>query len=111
MGLFKNLLKSDESLFRDTIPLDFDYMPKLVPFRTAQQRQFALAIKPLLQEHTGRNLFVYGAPGVGKTVACKHVLKELEEEIVEEFVEEIIPPHSLPEPLTSVKIGDYVKAL
>jgi archaeal cell division control protein 6 len=80
MGVFKDLLKADESLFRDTIPLDFDYIPKILKYREASQKKFAYAIKPLLQDRSGRNLFVYGAPGVGKTVACKHVLRELEEE-------------------------------
>ncbi len=80
MGLFKDMLKADESLFRDTVPLDFDYIPKVLKYREVSQRQFALAIKPLLQERSGRNLFVHGVPGVGKTVACKHVLKELEDE-------------------------------
>jgi cell division control protein 6 len=40
----------------------------------------------LLQGYNGRNLFVYGAPGIGKTTACKHVLRELENE-----TEDIIP--------------------
>ena len=80
MSLFSDMLKSGESLFRDTVLLDYDFQPKLIPYREQQQRQFALAIKPLLQGNTGRNLFVYGPPGVGKTTACRHVLRELEGE-------------------------------
>src|SRR3990167_8075614 len=79
MTLFKDMLKSGESLFRDTVMLDYDFQPKIVPFRETEQSRFAVAIKPLLQGHSGRNLFVYGAPGIGKTTACKHVLRELEE--------------------------------
>lgn len=86
MGMFKDVLGSEESLFRDHIPLDFDYIPKLVPYREPQQRQIAACIKPLLQSRNGRNVFVHGPPGVGKTVAVKHLLKELEEE-----TEEIVP--------------------
>lgn len=74
------MLKSGESLFRDAVLLDYDFQPKIIPFREQEQRQFALAIKPLLQNQTGRNVFAYGAPGVGKTTACRHVLRELEEE-------------------------------
>ena len=66
--------------------LDYDFQPKLLPYRESEQQQFATAIKPLLQGHTGKNLFVYGAPGIGKTSACRHVLRELEE-----TSEEIIP--------------------
>ncbi|MBI2147265.1 AAA family ATPase [Candidatus Woesearchaeota archaeon] len=86
MGLFKDVLGNQESVFRDHIPLDYDYIPKLVPYREQQQRQIAACIKPLLTKRNGRNVFVHGPPGVGKTVAVKHLLKELEEE-----TEEIVP--------------------
>ncbi len=79
MPLFDSLLKSGESLFRDTVWLSYDFQPKILYGREAEQRQFATAIKPLLEGRNGRNLFVYGAPGIGKTTACKHVLRELEE--------------------------------
>ncbi|HLC52650.1 MAG TPA: AAA family ATPase [Candidatus Nanoarchaeia archaeon] len=80
MSLFKDMLRNGETLFRDTIVLDYDFQPKLLKYRENEQMRFAVAIKPLLQGHNGRNLFVYGAPGIGKTTACKHVLRELEEE-------------------------------
>jgi len=74
------MLRSGESLFRDTVFLSYDFQPKVVTCRENEQMRFAVAVRPLLQDHTGRNLFVYGPPGVGKTTACKHVLRELEEE-------------------------------
>ncbi len=77
MPLFKDMLKSGESLFRDTVWLSYDFQPKIVQYRENEQQRFAAAIKPLLQGHTGRNLFIYGPPGIGKTTACKHVLREL----------------------------------
>ncbi len=80
MSMFKDMLRSGESIFRDTIALDYDYQPKLLKYREQEQMRFATAIRPLLQEHTGRHLFVYGAPGIGKTTACRHVLRELEDE-------------------------------
>ncbi len=80
MGVFNDILRSDETLFKNVIALDYDYIPKLVPFRDVQQHQMAMCIKPLFQERSGRNLFIHGPPGVGKTVACRHVLKELEDE-------------------------------
>lgn len=83
MSLFQDMLKEGESLFRDTVFLSYDFQPKLLKFRENEQQQFAVAIRPLLQKHSGRNLFVYGPPGVGKTTACKHVLRELEEETSE----------------------------
>ncbi|RMF54923.1 AAA family ATPase [Candidatus Woesearchaeota archaeon] len=80
MPLFKDILSSEESLFMNTIALDYDYIPKLVPYREQEQRYIAACIKPLLQKRNGKNLLIYGSPGVGKTVAVKHLFKELEEE-------------------------------
>jgi archaeal cell division control protein 6 len=86
MSLFKEMLHSGETLFRDTIILEYDFQPKILKFRETEQQRFALAVKPLLHGQTGRNLFVYGAPGIGKTSACKNVIRELEEE-----TQDIIP--------------------
>ncbi|MBR9682943.1 AAA family ATPase [Candidatus Woesearchaeota archaeon] len=85
MSLFKDMLKSGESIFQDTVVLDFDFQPKVLKFRENEQMRFAVAIKPLLQDSNGKNLFVFGTPGVGKTTACKHVLRELEEETEDIF--------------------------
>lgn len=79
MGVFDEMLKADESVFRNPIALDFDFMPKLVPYREGEQQHMASCIKPLFSERNGRNLLIHGPPGVGKTVACRHVLKELED--------------------------------
>ncbi len=86
MGLFDNMLKDNESLFLDTVALDYDYIPKLLPYREKEQHKIANSIKPLFQKRNAKNLLIYGLPGVGKTVATKHVLKELEDE-----TDEIIP--------------------
>ncbi|MDP2750619.1 MAG: AAA family ATPase [Nanoarchaeota archaeon] len=86
MGMFKDILGSDETLFKNPVALDYDFIPKLIPYREKEQRQFAAAIKPLFAERNGRNVLVVGKPGVGKTVALKHVLQELEEE-----TDDIIP--------------------
>ncbi len=83
MGMFNDILRSDETIFKNAIALDYDYIPKLVPFREIHQRHMAACIKPLFHERSGRNLFIHGPPGIGKTVACRHVLKELEEQYEE----------------------------
>ncbi len=80
MGVFNDILRSDETLFKNVIALDYDYIPKSLPFREDKQKYMATCINPLFQERSGRNLFIHGPPGVGKTVACRHVLKELEDE-------------------------------
>lgn len=80
MGLFNNMLKENESLFKDEIALDYEYLPKVLPYRENEQKQVAACISPLLQKRNGRNLFVYGSPGIGKTAAARHVLMDLEKE-------------------------------
>jgi archaeal cell division control protein 6 len=76
---FKDILKESESLFLNPIILDYDYQPKLILYRENFQNYIASCIKPLFQNRTGKNLFIFGPTGVGKTVSSKHVLKELEE--------------------------------
>ena len=85
-GLFKDMLGSSESLFKNELALDYSFQPKLVPYREKEQRFIAGCIKPLFQQKNGKNVFIYGQPGVGKTVGCRHILAELEEE-----TEEVIP--------------------
>lgn len=85
MSLFKDMLGSEESLFKNELALDFSFQPKLLLYRELQQRYMANCIKPLFQNRNGKNLFIYGIPGIGKTLACKHVLNELEEQTDEIF--------------------------
>ena len=80
MGLFNGMLKDSESLFLNHIALDYDYQPKMVPYREVQQQRIAACVKPLFQGMNGRNLLIHGKPGVGKTVATRNVLNELEDE-------------------------------
>lgn len=86
MGVFDKILKNNESVFADDVALDYDYVPKLMPYREKEQFKIASAIKPLFAERNGKNVFVVGKPGIGKTLAIKHILNELEEE-----TDEIIP--------------------
>ncbi len=80
MSIFKDMLGSGETLFKNPVALDYDFIPKLVPFRENEQHKIAACIKPLFQARNGRNLIIYGNPGVGKTVACRHVLSDLAEQ-------------------------------
>jgi len=77
MSIFKDMLKSGESLFRDEIALDYDYLPKLLPYREKEQFYIAGCIKPLLEKRNGKNLFIHGAPGIGKTAATRYILRDL----------------------------------
>lgn len=86
MGHFDNMLGSEETLFSNPDALNSEYVPKLLPHRENQQFQIASCIKPLFAQRNGRNAIIIGKPGIGKTVACKHVLSELEEQ-----TDDIIP--------------------
>ncbi|MBU1031034.1 MAG: AAA family ATPase [Nanoarchaeota archaeon] len=79
MGHFDNILGHGESLIKNEAALDFEFIPKLIPHREKEQQEIAAAIKLLFMNRNGRNMFIYGSPGVGKTVAVRHVLRELED--------------------------------
>lgn len=79
MPLFDDVLGHGQSLFRNEDALEYEFLPKILPFREQEQRQIASAIAPLFQGRNGRTLFVHGAPGIGKSAAARFVLKELEE--------------------------------
>jgi len=79
-NLFKDILKENESLIVDPIALDYDYQPKLIPYREQHQQHMVSCIKPLFQDRNGKNLIIVGQSGMGKTVSTRHVLLELENE-------------------------------
>lgn len=79
MGFFDDTLREGESVFRNENALDYEFVPKMLPFREDKQHAIAACVKPLLQDRNGRNALVFGAPGIGKTAATKWVLKDLEE--------------------------------
>jgi len=80
MGLFENVLSSNESLVKNESALDYEFLPKLLPYREKEQHYMAQCIKPLFANRSGRNLLIYGPPGIGKSAAIRHVLRDLENE-------------------------------
>ncbi|MCF7798592.1 AAA family ATPase [Candidatus Woesearchaeota archaeon] len=86
MGLFDNVLSSNQTLIKNEAALDYEFLPKTIPYREQEQQYFATCIKPLFAKRSGRNLLIFGPPGVGKTVAVRHVIRELEDE-----TDEVVP--------------------
>ncbi len=79
MGLFDDRFSQEQSLFRDEHSLNYEFLPKELPFRESQQHYLADCLKPLLHGRAGRNVLIHGPPGIGKTAAARSVLRELEE--------------------------------
>jgi cell division control protein 6 len=78
MSVFDNILNSDKTLFKNVDALDFNFTPKIIPFRENEQRKIAESIQPLFTGKNGKNLFVFGIPSEEKTLAVRSVLSELE---------------------------------
>lgn len=77
--IFKDILSADESLFINEMALDFEYLPKELPYRENQQHYLADCITPLLNKRLGKNILIAGKPGIGKTAALRFILREMEE--------------------------------
>ena len=86
MGVFDTMLKQGETVFLNELALDFSFQPKLILHREKEQFAIANAVRPLFSERTGKNIMLYGKPGIGKTLAVLHVFRELEDEH-----EEVLP--------------------
>lgn len=79
MSIFNDMLKSDQTLFRNHDALGFEFQPKVLKHRDKEQHHIVNCIRPLLHERDGRNVFFYGRPGIGKTLAVKHVLNAIDD--------------------------------
>jgi orc1/cdc6 family replication initiation protein len=79
MGLYDNILMEGESIFRNEDVLDFEWLPPVLPHRETQVEYIAEVTKPLFTGRKPQNLFISGAPGIGKTTSVRFVLKELKE--------------------------------
>ncbi len=68
-----------KGIFRNEHALNYEFLPKVLPFRENEQKEIANIIQPLLQGRDARNILIYGPPGIGKTAATKYILRDLEQ--------------------------------
>jgi len=73
-------LEEDESIFSNPDSLEPDFIPPFLPFRENEMKEIASTLKPLCASGSGRNIFITGKAGIGKTHAVKKVLRDLGEE-------------------------------
>ena len=90
MAIFDDMLKDSESIFLDDVPLTYDFLPKNITGRGAEQNKIKLCIKPLVMKRNGKNLLIHGMPGIGKTLIVRHMFKIIEDG-EDEATDDIIP--------------------
>ncbi|MBN1941506.1 MAG: AAA family ATPase, partial [Candidatus Diapherotrites archaeon] len=68
-----------KEIFKDERFLYPEFVPERLPHRDSEIDSIVFALKPVSAGKKPENVFLVGAPGTGKTVTAKFVLKELEE--------------------------------
>ncbi|WP_256451702.1 ORC1-type DNA replication protein [Methanonatronarchaeum sp. AMET6-2] len=76
-SIFDKLLEED-GVFENKEILRPSYTPNKLPHRNKQVNEIARILVPALKGETPSNILIYGKTGTGKTVAVKHVGRELE---------------------------------
>ncbi|MFP3215547.1 MAG: AAA family ATPase [Candidatus Micrarchaeota archaeon] len=76
--IFENLLK-ESNIFANRDALSPHYMPNTLLFREKQIDGIVKYLTPSLRGERGRNLFIYGKTGTGKTSCMKYVIEKIKE--------------------------------
>jgi len=78
MDFFEKFLQKEPLIINKKV-LQTNYIPDAMPHRQQQIELLASMLGPALRGEKPSNIFVYGKPGVGKTVCVQYVLKMLEQ--------------------------------
>ena len=73
---FADLFK-ESKIFANREVLSPHYLPESLPFREKQINEIAKYLAPSLKGDRGRNIFIYGKTGTGKTSCIKHVVSQV----------------------------------
>ncbi len=73
---FSDLLK-ESAIFKNRNVLSPNYVPETMLFRDKQIDSIVKILTPSLKGDRGRNLFIYGKTGTGKTSCMKYVLEKV----------------------------------
>ena len=74
-----NELLIESKVFADRGVLSLHYTPKKLVFREKEIGNIEKALAPALKGERGRNLFIYGRTGTGKTSCTHYVIDEVKE--------------------------------
>ena len=74
-----NDLLKDSNIFANREVLSPHYVPKHLIFRDKEISNIEKAVAPCLKGERGRNLFIYGKTGTGKTTCTMYVANEVKE--------------------------------
>ncbi len=77
--MLKELLMSDQTLFKDRDAFEADYLPDDFKYRDTQLKEMAYAVRPALFGARPTNLILRGLPGTGKTTSVRHIFSEVRE--------------------------------
>ena len=73
---FADLFK-DSAIFANREVLSPHYLPNNLLFRDKQIHEIEKSLTPSLRGERGRNVFIYGKTGTGKTSCVKHVVEKV----------------------------------
>ncbi|HOP09833.1 MAG TPA: AAA family ATPase, partial [Candidatus Methanofastidiosa archaeon] len=74
----KDMLMSDETLFRDEQVFNPNYLPDTLLFRDRELQSLVALMKPGIRGGKPHNTLVIGPPGTGKTTTIHFLFDEIE---------------------------------
>ncbi len=74
------MIYSESRIFKNEDILSFDYLPEILPHRENQVKLLADLLSLVGEGRKQQNIFIHGAPGIGKTASVKFVFRKFSEE-------------------------------
>ena len=74
-------IKRPGKIFKDKEPFDDDFVPEQLFEREEEMQRYGNALQDIVEGFGPNNVFVYGEPGTGKTVATHKMIEFIQEDI------------------------------
>lgn len=72
----ENLLKWDQTLFKDSDIFELSYVPEVFLYRDVQMKSIGYAIAPGIEGRQPQNILCVGPPGTGKTTTFAKIIEQ-----------------------------------